>query len=211
MRQAVVKLGGSTAFDHCLDRWVEALASTRLPIVVVPGGGPFADTVREAQVRIGFSDAAAHKMALLATDQFGLALADLSEKFVPARTFQEIADVLTENRLPVWLPASMSIDALDIPVSWDLTSDSLAAWLARKLDADALLLIKQTRDFSADDDLSTLAGRNVIDACFSSMHAEGIDFYLAGPEDAPSARSMLANGELPGIRIGAPVLARNSG
>ena len=54
-----------------------------------------------------------------------------------------------EDRTPVWLPSTCGHPGVrqSLP-SWDVTSDSLAAWLAGKLGADALLLIKQTGAFS---------------------------------------------------------------
>ena len=45
----VVKLGGSFAFSVHLRAWIEAIAACAGRVVIVPGGGPFADTVRAAQ------------------------------------------------------------------------------------------------------------------------------------------------------------------
>ena len=45
-------------------------------IVVVPGGGPFADAVRDFDRSLGLSPHTAHWMALLAMDQYGHVLAD---------------------------------------------------------------------------------------------------------------------------------------
>jgi len=211
MRLGVVKLGGSTAFDMRLKPWAEALAARSFPLIVVPGGGPFADQVRDAQRRIGFSDEAAHAMAILAMDQFGYALAELGGHFVTARTPDEIARALECGETPVWLPSAMTIGRAGIPCSWDVTSDSLAAWLAGELHAGTLLLVKQTQDFSAEDDLGSLAGRGIVDAFLPSMLPRDIDFYIAGPEDAATAHRLLSAGRLPGTRIGIPSLARTSG
>ena len=73
----VVKLGGSYAFSSTLKSWIEAVAACAGHVVVVPGGGPFAETVRAAQPKMGFDDRAAHEMALLAMEQYGCALASL--------------------------------------------------------------------------------------------------------------------------------------
>ena len=110
-----------------MDVWIAALAASSLPLVIVPGGGPFADQVRDAQKRMGFSDAAAHAMAILAMDQFGHVILDRHERLAPARSLDEIEHALTDGKIPVWLPSSMAIPAPDIPCSWDITSDSLAA------------------------------------------------------------------------------------
>ena len=71
----IVKLGGSLArTPHCA-AWLDTLAAWGGPLILVPGGGPFADCVRVAQAAIGFDDAAAHRMALLAMEQFAIVLA----------------------------------------------------------------------------------------------------------------------------------------
>lgn len=211
MTLAVVKLGGSSTFEPELRLWTEALAASGRPLVVVPGGGPFADQVRHAQKRVGFSDRAAHNMAILAMDQFGCILLDMSERFSPARTTDQISRALDRDQIPVWLPSSMVIGRKDIAASWDVTSDSLASWLAGQLGAGALLLIKQTRDISGGDRLSDLAKRGIVDPMLASTLPADIDLYIAGPKDVPTARGLLAAGSLPGVRIGLPASVEQSG
>ena len=126
----VVKLGGSHAFSEHLAGWVEAIADCAGHVIVVPGGGPFADAVRDAQPKIGFDDAAAHHMALLAMEQYGCALASLNGAFVLANSANAMERALDARQVPVWMPSRMALAAADIPASWEITSDSLAAWLA---------------------------------------------------------------------------------
>src|SRR5262245_31944665 len=90
----VVKLGGSLVGPRHLADWVGALASGGGRSVIVPGGGPFADAVRQAQAKIGFSDAAAHHLALLAMEQFGWALASFSSNFRVADSAIAIGNAL---------------------------------------------------------------------------------------------------------------------
>ena len=201
MRLAVVKLGGSTAFDAGMNVWPAALAGSALPLVVVPGGGPFANRVRAAQKRMGFSDRAAHAMAILAMDQFGHVILDRDDRLAPARSPEEIERVLRAGKIPVWLPSTLAIPAHDIRASWDMTSDSLAAWLAGKIGADGLLLIKQTSAFSERDDVAGLADKGIVDAGFSSVLPAGTDFFLASPEDASTAAVRLAARILPGTKV----------
>lgn len=201
MKRAVVKLGGSTAHAAEMSEWIAALAGSALSLVIVPGGGPFADQVRDAQKKMGFSDTAAHAMAILAMDQFGHAILDRNQRLMPTRSLNEIEKTLAGNAIPVWLPSSLAVPAPDIPVSWDITSDSLAAWLASKIGADALLLIKQTGAFSDRDDIGSLTDKGIVDPAFGSMLPAGVDFHLAGPEDAATAGTILSSGRLPGTRI----------
>ena len=109
MRQAVVKLGGSTASRAEMSVWIAALASSSLPIVIVPGGGPFADQVRAAQKRMGFSDVAAHAMAILAMDQFAQIILDRQQRLVAgAVAGRDRARCSRDGKVPVWLPSALA-------------------------------------------------------------------------------------------------------
>ena len=121
----VVKLGGSFAFSVHLRAWIEAMAGCAGQVVIVPGGGPFADAVRVAQTQMGFDDRAAHQMAVLAMEQYGRALANFNSALSPADSARAIRKRLDVDRVPVWLPTPTVFSANDIPWSWDVTADSL--------------------------------------------------------------------------------------
>ena len=211
MKLAIVKLGGSTAGRPVLRVWVDALAAAGLPLVIVPGGGPFADQVREAQRRMGFSDQAAHAMAILAMEQFGHVILDGQERLAPARSLEEMRRALDVGQIPVWLPSAMALAAQDVPASWDITSDSLAASLAGRLDAEALLLIKQSIVFSESDDVDSLTAKGIVDAAFATMLPGGVDLFVAGPDDAVTVGAVLSSGKLPGVQISPATPVRKTG
>ena len=192
MRRAVVKLGGSTLQSAELTAWLAAFAGTQLPLVLVPGGGPFADAVRAAQRRLGFSDAAAHAMALLAMEQFAHVILDRHPRFAAAASLAEIESVLQEGRVPVWLPSALALAEPAIEASWNVTSDALSAWLAGRIGASALLLVKQTRAFGPGDDAASLAARGIVDAAFASMLPDRVELRMAGPGDADGNSSISA-------------------
>lgn len=184
MTPIVVKVGGSHALDPSLRLWMEALASSRHPLLVVPGGGPFADAVREAQQPMGFSDRAGHRMAILAMAQFAEALADRFGLPLVAAD----SDAMRVETTAVWTPLATAFDDATLAPSWDLTSDSIAAWLARRLAASALILVKRTlpAGVGSPEDASR-AG--LVDPLFPAM-VDGLaaPVWLAGPE----ARASLA-------------------
>jgi hypothetical protein len=132
----VVKLGGSLAGDPRLDVWGRLFAAATRPLLIVPGGGSFADAVRHAQPETGFSDRAAHRMAILAMAQYGEALADRFRLPVVATE----SDVAALRGAAVWSPLATALDDPRLPATWDLTSDSIAAWLAAAIRAPGLLL-----------------------------------------------------------------------
>jgi len=178
----VVKLGGSHAFAPHLADWVEAIARFQGRIVVVPGGGPFADAVRAAQPKIGFDDDAAHRMALLAMEQYGCALASLNPRLALAESRAAIDRALAAGRVPIWLPTRMVLAATEIPWSWDVTSDSLAAWLAGTLHAARLLLVKHVAAGAVG--VQDLVARGLLDPAFPRLLvASGVPAFLLGPAD----------------------------
>jgi aspartokinase-like uncharacterized kinase len=139
----IVKIGGSLLGSPELSRWLEVLVKfSKGHVIIVPGGGLFADAVREAQNLTNASDAIAHQLALLAMDQFGLLLAGMNDGLVTASSELEIAERGWQHRAMVWLPSQMILADQSIPQNWQVTSDSLSAWLANKLGAEQLILVK---------------------------------------------------------------------
>ncbi|HEY7689254.1 MAG TPA: hypothetical protein VH835_11195 [Dongiaceae bacterium] len=170
-RPWIVKLGGSLHDSPNLRRWLAVIAAAKAPVVIVPGGGPFADSVRLAQARLKFSDAVAHHMALLAMEQYGLAMIGVARKLRATRTKREIAASLRAGAIPVWFPAKMTLGRPDIAESWEVTSDSLALWLAQRLRARGLLLVKAARLPHGSRKSRALAKAGIIDDAFPRMLA----------------------------------------
>ncbi|MHC1551431.1 amino acid kinase family protein [Phyllobacterium sp. K27] len=182
MKPVIVKLGGSTAGETQMQHWIDAIANAAFPVVIVPGGGPFADQVRISQRRLDYSDQAAHAMAILAMDQFGIAIAERHPDLRMARTVHEIKALLDRGHTPVWLPSAMTIGAADIPCSWDITSDSLSAWLAGVLSADDMLLVKQTDEYQHYSTVEELAAAGIVDGMLTAMLTGDIRVHIAGPQ-----------------------------
>jgi dihydroneopterin aldolase len=177
---AVLKLGGAQARGGRLTDWLGAIARFPGRIVVVPGGGPFADAVRATQAEIGFDDAAAHEMALMAMSQFGRALASLAPGFALADSEDALREALARGVAPIWSPGRMAL-AAGLPASWELTSDSLAAWLAGALGAERLILVKHGEPAGAAE----LARRGVVDPLFPAFLARSrARAFLAAPDAA---------------------------
>ncbi len=164
----VVKLGGSLFHSEHLRDWLKVLADSG-PLVVVPGGGPFADQVRQAQQQLQFDDSTAHHMALLAMEQFGHLLCGLQPGLTAATNQTEIDEVLAQGDTPVWMPTRMVMADPTIQHSWDVTSDSLAAWLAGQLSVEKLLLVKSITLDSDSLTLESLMQHDVIDAQFGDF------------------------------------------
>jgi 5-(aminomethyl)-3-furanmethanol phosphate kinase len=196
----IVKFGGSSISPPDLVRWVRAIEESQRPLVLVPGGGPFADTVRQYQSQIGFDDDAAHHMAILAMEQFGRALVSLGEKLVPCATEEAISAALAEDRIPVWMPTKLVLRACEIDRDWSTTSDSLAAWLAGRFPGATLCLIKQL-DLPEGRDIAAISAAGVVDPSFEHLLHPATRVHVAGPADLALAGKRLAAGIVPGREV----------
>ncbi|MGH8502315.1 MAG: hypothetical protein ACREVE_07535 [Gammaproteobacteria bacterium] len=158
----VVKVGGSLFGGKSLPGWLAALTRHgRGRVVIVPGGGPFADQVRAAQARWRFGDAVAHRMAMLGMAQYGLMLRGLEPALVAASGEEAIRLAWRRRKVPIWTPCGASIP--DVRADWSMTSDALAAWLAARLRIEHLLLVKSVRIDAARIAADELARRGVVD------------------------------------------------
>ena len=170
----IVKLGGSLATADNLPVWLDMLRSHGGgEVVIVPGGGPFAELVLKSQEFWCFDNSSAHFMALLAMAQYGLMLAAVHPDLVPVEIESDLREVLVRGGVPIWLPTLMVNDDPDIEHSWDVTSDSLSAWLAGRLRAGHLLLVKSVSLTERPLALSDLARRGIIDAAFPRYALQG--------------------------------------
>ena len=151
---AVVKVGGSLASDPAALRVLCAeLAKTaeKIRFLVGPGGNEFADVVRTVDAKFGLSSQVAHRMAVLGMDQFGLLLSDLIPKARVAFSLSVVEGLSGSGRVVVLLPSRLVFRARSLPSSWDVTSDSIAAYVAGRLAAGKLVLVTDVDGvFSAD-------------------------------------------------------------
>ncbi|WP_026608558.1 hypothetical protein [Methylocapsa acidiphila] len=201
MSLTVVKFGGSLLKSPYRAAWLAALAAWGGPLVLVPGGGLFADGVRNAQNAIGFDDASAHRMALLAMEQFAIALGAHSDAFVLAGSRPEFETALKVGKIPIWLPSQMALADPTLPSTWEMSSDSLAAWLAETCGADRLLLIKSC-DLTPPLSARELAEDQIVDPLFPRFAARSrAEVWLAGPASLAGAVETLRNGGMPGANV----------
>lgn len=167
----VVKLGGSLTDWDRLPQCLDILAP--LGVAIVPGGGQFADQVRAAQARWRFDGTTAHCMALLAMCQFGRMLAGLEGRLRLAGTLAELHLQVDRGLTTVWLPGPDDPEIAGVPASWDVTSDSLAAWAAHRLAASELILLKSVRCTPEEATLARLGESGVVDRAFKRFAAAG--------------------------------------
>ncbi|MCL2642349.1 MAG: hypothetical protein FWD52_02365 [Candidatus Bathyarchaeota archaeon] len=161
----VIKIGGSLAQNpQTLQALCQKLntLSNKHQIVIVPGGGKFADCVREADKQFTLSKTTSHHMAILAMNQYGLLLADLMKpnsqttdnlKTAKTKTHTDLITIFLPSKLLTQNNTKNKKDNKEgeLPNSWEVTSDTIAAYIAKKLDAKKLVLIKNVDGIFTDN------------------------------------------------------------
>lgn len=168
----VVKLGGSLNDDPLLPQWLSLL--TQLGggrVVLVCGGGRFADTVREHQALWKYSDLAAHNMALLAMAQTAQFLRALNPALQLVSNEEDTARVLRMGKTALWSPLELLREQADAGTNWSITSDSIALVLAQRLGAQRLVLVKSCA-VDPSMSLAQLGAAGIVDEGFATLAAQ---------------------------------------
>jgi aspartokinase-like uncharacterized kinase len=191
----VLKLGGSLAGGDHLRFWLQLAAdhADRF-LVLVPGGGPFAEAVRQAQGKLGFGEGPAHRMALLAMEQYAIAMAGLEPRLCMASSPITIERALIRKQAVAWRPSAMVLGRPDLPESWDLTSDSLACWLAEEICARGLVLVKSAEPPGNDRSAEALAEAGYVDPAFPAFRKRyrGSVACISAADHAAAAAALAA-------------------
>jgi len=137
-RMIVVKVGGSVAeFADKLFEDLKTLAEgNSMRILVVPGGWVFAEKVRELWKRGTIDDEAAHWMAVECMDVYGYYLSRFAQPVIPD-SFDELLKELPS--VGVLIPGKLLRNCDELPHSWDVTSDSIAIWIAHNIGAETII------------------------------------------------------------------------
>lgn len=144
----VIKLDGDLLHDPVapsgLGPWLSMLATFGGGrVTVVPGAGAFADPVLLAQRQWGFNDLAAHNMQVMAMVQAAEMLHAIEPRLRLARQDGEIRQALHAGACAVWQPYGALRDAPDALITpRGFHSDCLALWLAQRLNAERVVVVK---------------------------------------------------------------------
>jgi len=193
-RVIVVKLGGSLA-PHIAEI-IPVLTSARRHLLIVPGGGRFADAVRKSDACTNAD--AAHWMACAAMDQYGWTLS--------AQGIGTTTKIAEPGDTCVLLPYCALRRYDPLPHSWDITSDTIAAWIAHRLGGDLLVL----KSVDGIETSGKLAARiecpvttDVVDPCFIPYVLEHrIRTFILNGTNPDRIGRWLCGEQVPGTAIG---------
>lgn len=151
--EAVLKVGGSLAeCPASLKKLCQELSvlAKAYRVLIIPGGGKFADIVREFDKTYGLSNTVAHKMAILAMDQYGLFLSDITPNAYVSYSLKETRNSV-RDMLPIFLPSRFMFRKDPLEHSWDVASDTVAAYIAGVLPAKKLILVTDVDGIFTED------------------------------------------------------------
>jgi aspartokinase-like uncharacterized kinase len=190
---AVLKIGGSLYSEPtALKKLCFEIGnmSSNYKLTVLPGGAVFADDVRLCYKVFQISEEAAHRMAILAMSQYGLLIADIMPNSKPVYTIGECLEVSSKGFIPILLPHRILEEEDPFPRSWDVTSDSISAYVAYLLNAKYLILIKNV-DGVYDEHDKLL---KTVDLNWLRQHNSCLDRFFPEVASKLKARCFIVNG-----------------
>jgi len=109
-------------------------------IIIIPGGGTYANFVRKIDEKISIGDELSHWMAIFAMNCNGI---ELSQKYNDIKCFDNLEELKKSNEnIAILLPYDFINQRDELLHSWDVTSDSIALYIAHHLGIKDCFLIK---------------------------------------------------------------------
>jgi len=170
MHVTVVKIGGSLLdlpdLGIRLTGFLSTLNGTR-PLLI-SGGGQTADLVRNWDLTHQLGETAAHWLAIQSLALNDRLLCELLPEIQSVSSIEAATSAWNQERIPVlstfdFLTQNRGREYPALPASWDVTSDSIAAWVTLTWPAEELILLKSV-DLPENTSLSQLASAGLIDA-----------------------------------------------
>lgn len=174
----VVKVGGSlfqwSGLPAALNRWIAAEAPKR--IVLIAGGGPFAELIRSADRQFELGEEPSHEICVELLAGTARLLAAILPTAARTDQWDELNGELTNQRLIVFDPVRF-LQTIEpkhrdpLPRNWTATTDSIAARIADLMSADELVLLKSA-SAPANHDFEQLAKSGYVDEAFPHFGAK---------------------------------------
>ncbi|MFW9899218.1 MAG: hypothetical protein ACFFDO_08155 [Candidatus Thorarchaeota archaeon] len=157
MGNIIVKIGGkiledSKSLESTIFQFKELLFEKKIinNIVIIPGGGSYANLIRAIDKDLNIGDDLAHWMAIFTMDFNGIKIIKKFPEIKWFKDFNALEESLMGRSISLFLPYDYLIKVDELPHSWDVTSDSIAVFLASKLGLNCCILIKDVNGIVND-------------------------------------------------------------
>ena len=133
----VVKIGGSLFPDYAIGL-ADKLKNTSS--VIILGGGEFANLIRKYNDEQEFSDETNHWAAIDCMDIIAKLVNDKVDSTKLAYSIEEVNKIAEDGFTPIFVVSDFLKKDDLFECSWDVTSDSIAAYVAHLLNANLLIV-----------------------------------------------------------------------
>ena len=120
----------------------------------VIGGGEFANLIRKYDRELEFSEDITHETAIDSMDILAKLLNDKLAFTEISHTIEEAESISDLNKIPIMICSDILKEKEPFVHSWDVTSDSIAAYVASLLDAKLLIATNVNGIYTKDPSLS---------------------------------------------------------
>ena len=177
----VLKLGGSWLKNRKLkDLLQNLILYNNSDIVLVVGGGVFADAVRLSQKFLKFDDKFANYLAIKATENYAESINSL---FPEIKLTKNLNELKKKDGLKIWLPGKTLKNESTFTKNWNSTSDSIACWLGRKISAKGVIFVKSLNfEKNQNYKLKDLQNKGILDENISNYTNKNTCLKIVGPE-----------------------------
>ncbi|WP_292818662.1 delta 1-pyrroline-5-carboxylate synthetase [Methanobrevibacter sp.] len=137
MIKQVVKIGGSLFPNYAIDL-ADKLKNTSS--VIILGGGDFANLIRKYNSEMNFSEEVNHWTAIDCMDIIAKLVNDKVDSAKLAYSIEDVNQIANEGFTPIFIVSEFLKREDPFECSWDVTSDSIAAYVAHLLNANLLIV-----------------------------------------------------------------------
>ncbi|CAB3287396.1 [5-(aminomethyl)furan-3-yl]methyl phosphate kinase [Methanocaldococcus lauensis] len=137
----IVKIGGSLTYDAkpLLKTLKDYAKENNKNIVIIPGGGEFANVVRKIDKFLNLSNSLSHKLAIKCMDLIGEIYSEIGN-IKAYDTLFNLKREINKEKIAILLPSKILISTDISEHSWDVTSDSLSLYIGNLLDVKEIII-----------------------------------------------------------------------
>jgi len=137
----LIKIGGSLTYEA--EPLLKALKNyareKNKKIVIIPGGGDFADVVRKIDKTLNISNSLSHKLAIKCMDLIGEVYAEIGD-IKAYDTLFDLKREIEKEKIAILLPSKILLSTDIAEHSWAITSDSLSLYIGKLLDVREVII-----------------------------------------------------------------------